>query len=328
MKTSPTTAAWPVLDKYRDTCFVVKLGGQPLTDADSLNSLAFDLSILRQSGIRVVVVHGGGPQLSEMSDRLGLKTKKVDGRRITDDTTLKLAKMVFAGEISTDIVAALRRHGVPGIGLSGVDGHMIDAERRAPVSRVNEDTGEAELIDFEHVGDVRHVDPSVLNVLLDQGFVPVVASLGSDQAGSVLNINADTVAADIAIAIGAEKLVVLSDVPGLLSDVGDRNSRIPDITVDDIRALKQSGRVSGGMLPKLESIIRTIESGTEAIHLLDGHTPHALLDELSGPGTQGTFIYSGIASTIPPLRDAAPPLRDAAPPLRHAGTVPIGHGSA
>ena len=306
MKTSPTNAAWPVLDKYRDTCFVVKLGGQPLNDPYALNSLAFDLSILRHAGIRVVVVHGGGPQLSEMSDRLGIETKKIDGRRITDNNTLKLAKMVFAGEISTDIVAALRRHGVPGIGLSGVDGRLIDAERRAPVVRVNSETGEEELIDFEHVGDVRQVDPTVLNVLLDQGFVPVVASLGSDSAGSVLNINADTVAADLAIAIGAEKLVVMSDVPGLLRDVGDRNSRIPDITVDDIRELKQAGSVSGGMLPKLDSIIRTIESGTEQIHILDGQTPHALLDELSGPGTHGTFISSA----------------------RHAGAVSIGHGSA
>ncbi len=305
MKTSPTTAAWPVLDKYRSTCFVVKLGGQPLADPEALNSLAFDLSILRQAGIRVVVVHGGGPQLSELSNRLGLETKKIDGRRITDDTTLKLAKMVFAGEISTDIVAALRRHGVPGIGLSGVDGQLIDADRRAPVMRVNQETGEDELIDFEHVGDVRHVDPSVLNVLLDQGFVPVVASLGSDEAGSVLNINADTVAADLAIAIGAAKLVVMSDVPGLLRDVGDRDSRIPDITVDDIRTLQQNGGVSGGMLPKLEGIIRAIESGTEEIHILDGHTPHALLDELSGPGTHGTFISA-----------------------RHAGNVSIGHGSA
>ena len=306
MKRSPTTEAWPVLDKYRDTCFVVKLGGQPLTDAEALNSLAFDLSILHQAGVRVVVVHGGGPQLSEMSDRLGLETKKIDGRRITDSNTLRLAKMVFAGEISTDIVAALRRHGVSGIGLSGVDGELVDAERRAPVLRTNSETGEEELIDFDHVGDIRQVNPSVLNVLLDQGFVPVVASLGSDKAGSVLNINADTVAAEIAIAIGAEKLVVMSDVPGLLRDVGDRNSRIPDITVDAVRELKQTGSVSGGMLPKLESIIRTIESGTEQIHILDGHTPHALLDELSGPGTHGTFISSA----------------------RHAGGVSIGHGPA
>ena len=135
MKTSPTTAAWPVLNKYRDTCFVVKLGGQSLTDPDALNSLAFDLSILRQTGIRVVVVHGGGPQLSEMSNRLGLETKKIDGRRITDDATLKLTKMVFAGEISTDIVAALRRHGVSGIGLSGASTRHKDHDRQPQRSR-------------------------------------------------------------------------------------------------------------------------------------------------------------------------------------------------
>ena len=292
MQQSETTAAWPVLDKYSGDCFVVKLGGRPLADPDVLNSLAFDLSILRQAGIRVVVVHGGGPQLSEMSSRLGLETKKIDGRRITDEETLKLAKMIFAGEISTDVVAALRRHGVPGIGLSGVDGQLIDARRREPVVRFNKDTGEEERIDFEHVGDVHQVDPSVLNVLLDQGFVPVVASLGSDRTGAVLNINADTVAAELAIAIGAKKLVLMSDVPGLLRDVADPSSRIADITVDDVRELSGTRSVSGGMLPKLDGIIRTIDSGAEQIHILDGHSPHALLSELSAPGSLGTVVLS------------------------------------
>jgi len=306
MKEASTSEAWPILDKYHNTCFVVKLGGQPLTDPEALNSLAFDLSVLSQTGIRVVVVHGGGPQLTEMSERLGLAVKKIDGRRVTDATTLKLAKMVFAGEISTDIVAALRRHGVPGIGLSGVDGQMIDAERRAPVLRVSPETGKEELIDFKNVGDVRRVDTSVLNLLLNEGFVPVVASLGSDKTGSVLNINADTVAAELAIAIGAEKLIVISDVPGLLRNIEDINSRISEITVEDIKKLKESGSVSGGMLPKLAGIIHTIESGTEQIHIVDGHTPHALLAELSGPGTHGTFISSA----------------------RHAIPASVGHGSA
>jgi acetylglutamate kinase len=306
MKTSETTGAWPVLDRYLGTCFVVKLGGQPLSDPDVLNSLAFDLSILCQAGIRVVVVHGGGPQLSEMSGRLGLATKKIDGRRVTDQNTLRLAKMVFAGEISTDVVAALRRHGVAGIGLSGVDGHLIDAERRAPVVRFNKETGEEELIDFEHVGDVRQVNPFVLNLLLDQGFVPVVASLGSDPSGAVLNINADTVAAELAMAVGAEKLILMSDVPGLLRDVADSSSRIAEITVEDVRELVRTDNVSGGMLPKIESIIRTIDCGTEQIHILNGHTPHVLLDELSEPGSQGTFVSS----------------------VRHATTISIRQGTA
>ena len=292
MKTSETSGAWPVLDKYRGTCFVVKLGGSLLSDSNVLNSLAFDLSILRQAGIRIVVVHGGGSQLSELADQLGLETKKVNGRRITDKQTLKLAKMVFAGEISTDVVAALRRHGVPGVGLSGVDGDLIDAERRAPVPCVDKETGEEKLVDFEHVGEVRHVNPSVLNVLLDQGFIPVVASLAADEAGEVLNINADTIAADLAIALGAEKLILLSDIPGLLRDVRDRSTRITQITVNDVQALLRAGGVADGMIPKLNGVIRTIKSGTEQVHIMDGHTPHALLDELSGPGSHGTFISS------------------------------------
>ncbi len=281
------------------SCFVVKLGGQPLTDPRVLDTLAADLASLRRQGIRLVVIHGGGEQLSRMSRQMGIQSRKINGRRVTCDKTLKLAKMVFAGEISTDIVAALRRHGVHGVGLSGVDGGIISAVRRSPVQMTNRKTGEVEVVDFQHVGDIYGVDPAILNLLMNNGFIPVIASLAADADGKVLNINADTIAADIAIALGAEKLFMMSDVPGVLRDVGDRSTRIPDMTVEDARALIRSGAVGDGMLPKLDGAIRTIEGGVLNIHLMDGHTPHAILAEVSSPGSHGTSIAGDASRSHP-----------------------------
>ena len=281
------------------SCFVVKLGGQPLTDPRVLDTLAADLASLRRQGIRLVVIHGGGEQLSRMSRQMGIQSRKINGRRVTCDKTLKLAKMVFAGEISTDIVAALRRHGVHGVGLSGVDGGIISAVRRSPVQMTNRKTGQVEVVDFQHVGDIYGVDPAILNLLMNNGFIPVIASLAADADGKVLNINADTIAADIAIALGAEKLFMMSDVPGVLRDVGDRSTRIPDMTVEDARALIRSGVVGDGMLPKLDGAIRTIEGGVSNIHLMDGHTPHAILAEVSSPGSHGTSITGDASRSHP-----------------------------
>jgi len=298
MNVSSSVGAWPVLGQHQGDCFVLKLGGRPLSEPDVLDNLAFDLALLSREGIRIVIVHGGGPQLSDLSARLGLETRKVNGRRVTDRDTLKLAKMVFSGEISTDVVAALRRHGVSGIGLSGVDGHLIDARRRLPVELLNRETEETQVVDFGYVGDIAGVNPSILNVLLDQGFVPVVASLGADPDGEVLNINADTVAAEVAIALGARKLILMSDVPGLLRNLGDADTRIPEMTIHDARELVNSGIVLNGMLPKLESAIRTVEAGTPHVHLMDGQTPHALLDEVSHPGSHGTFVRAHSQETV------------------------------
>lgn len=279
------------LNRFAGSCFVVKIGGRPLTDPAVLDMLAADLAELRVTGVRVVVVHGGGPQLSQMSDRLGLKTQKVNGRRVTDTETLRLAKMVFAGEISTDIVAALRRHGVAGVGLSGVDGGVIHAVRRRPKLVVDKATGEETVVDFQHVGDIDGVDTRILDLLMDNGFIPVVASLAADHDGQVLNVNADTVAADVALGLGAEKLFLMSDVPGVLRDVHDRSSRIVDLTLADARDFVRSGAVGDGMIPKLDSAIRTVEGGVRGIHMMDGHTAHAILEELSSPGSHGTFIF-------------------------------------
>src|SRR5213075_469333 len=192
-----------------------KLSGKVTENRDNLASLAEELALLHQVGIRICVVHGGGKQLTELAEQLGIEQTIIDGRRVTDDATLDMAKMIFAGKINTDILAALRHRGVEAVGLSGVDGNIVHAERRPPKEIVNRETGTREHVDFGNVGDVVEINARLLTVLLDHGYLPVISSLGADSEGAVFNINADTIAAEIAVQLKAEKLILLTDVDGL-----------------------------------------------------------------------------------------------------------------
>ncbi|HET6890403.1 MAG TPA: acetylglutamate kinase, partial [Pyrinomonadaceae bacterium] len=212
--------ALPYIQRFKGQTFVVKLSGKATEDRQNLISLAEELALLHQVGIRLCVVHGGGKQLSELASRMGIEQTIIDGRRVTDDATLEMAKMVFAGKINTDILSALRNRGVEAVGLSGVDGNIVHAERRPPKEVLNRETGERAEVDFGHVGDVVQINARLLTVLLDQGYLPVVSSLGADTAGTVFNINADTIAAEIAIQLRAEKIILLSDVDGLYLQPG------------------------------------------------------------------------------------------------------------
>ena len=191
---------------FKGKTFVVKLSGKATEDAANLASLAEELALLHQVGIRLSVVHGGGKQLSDLASRLGIEQTIINGRRVTDDETLEMAKMIFAGKINTDILAALRQRGIEAVGLSGVDGNIVHAARRPPKEILNRATGEHEHVDFGHVGDILEINSRLLCVLLDQGYLPVVSSLGADDEGMVFNINADTVAAEIAVRLAGRKI--------------------------------------------------------------------------------------------------------------------------
>src|SRR5438094_6628481 len=191
--------ALPYIQRFKGKTFVVKFSGKVTEDRDRLISLCEELALLHQVGIRVCVVHGGGKQLSDLAQKLGIEQTIIEGRRVTDDDTLEMAKMIFAGKINTDILAALRHRGVEAVGLSGVDGNIVHAERRPAKEVVNRETGESEHVDFGHVGDILEINARLLTVLLDHGYLPVVSSLGADAEGKVFNINADTIAAAIAI---------------------------------------------------------------------------------------------------------------------------------
>ncbi len=233
--------ALPYIQRFQGQTFVVKLSGKATEDQTNLSSLAEELALLHQVGIRICVVHGGGKQLSELASRMGIEQTIIEGRRVTDDATLEMAKMIFAGKINTDILAALRNRGIEAVGLSGVDGNIVHAERRPPREVTNRETGESSQVDFGHVGDVIEINSRLLTVLLDHGYLPVISSLGADAEGTVFNINADTIAAEIAIQLQAEKLILLSDVDGIYLRAGDPGAKLSRLTAEEAEALIRDG---------------------------------------------------------------------------------------
>ena len=274
---------------YRDQTFVVKLGGDVMSEPEALDHVTQQVSLLASLSIRIVVVHGGGTQATALSRRLGVEPVIVAGRRVTDDTALEVAKMVYAGTLNTDLLASLRAHAVPAVGLSGVDGHLLTARRRPPV-RVTDDAGVTREVDYGHVGDIEAVDTGVLRTLLDARFVPVVASLAGDDDGHVYNVNADTVAESLAVALRAMKLIFLTGAPGVLRDRADPSSLVTFADPDDLAELMASGALAGGMRPKVEACIRAATGGVERTHIIDGRAPDALLLEVFTGAGCGTMI--------------------------------------
>lgn len=274
---------------YRDHAFVVKLGGDVLADRHQLDQVAEQLALLASLSIRLVVVHGGGPQASALSRRLGHEPQMVAGRRVTDDAALEVVTMVYRGLLSTQLVSALHRAGVQAVGLSGVDGELVAARRRPPVP-VRDDDGTERVVDYGHVGDIDRVNPLVVHALLDARFVPVVSSLAGDSDGNVYNVNADTVAESLAIALQAHKLIFLTGVPGVLRDRNDVSTLVTFADPDDLAELMASGALAGGMRPKVEACIRAATGGVERTHIIDGRVPDALLLEVFTGSGCGTMI--------------------------------------
>jgi acetylglutamate kinase len=237
-----------------------------------------------------VLVHGGGPQATDLSERLGLTPEFFEGRRITDEQTLEVAKMVFAGKINVELLGALRREDLRAVGLSGVSGDVIHAVRREPKEMVDRETGESRQVDFGHVGDITDVDPHLIETLLEAGYLPVVASLAADADGSVLNINADTVATELAIELRADKLLVLTNVKGVLRDPEDPKSAINLLSAKEAESLIEEGVIAKGMIPKVTNLIRAVRGGVGRTHILSGRNDHALLVELFTKEGSGTMI--------------------------------------
>lgn len=282
--------ALPYIQRFKGKTFVVKFSGKVTENRDNLISLCEELALLHQVGIRLCVIHGGGKQLTELAQRLGVAQTVINGRRVTDDETLELAKMIFAGKINTEILAALRNKGVEAVGLSGVDGNIVHAERRPPKEMVNRETGEKERIDFGHVGDVLEINDHLLQVLLDSSYLPVISSLGADDEGRIFNINADTIASEIAAHLQAEKLVLLSDVDGLYLNAKDVSSKLSRLTASEAQKLIDDGTATGGMIPKLQSIISLLRRGVKSAHIISGTQRNALLSEVFTDEGTGTMI--------------------------------------
>jgi len=273
--------ALPYIRRFAGRTIVVKYGGNALAGTsgdDALSVFATDIVMMRLVGMRPVVVHGGGPQISELMGRLGKTAEFKDGLRVTDAETVDIARMVLIGQVNPQIVSAINVHGDYAVGVSGEDGGLIRAVARNP--------------ELGFVGDVASINPGVLQRLLDDEFIPVVATVGADTEGQAFNINADTVAGEIAAALGAEKLVYLTDIDGLRRDIADAASLIRQTTPDELDQLINEGIIEGGMIPKVSSCISAVRNGVGRAHILDGRTPHALLLELFTDAGVGTMVHN------------------------------------
>jgi acetylglutamate kinase len=271
--------ALPYIRRFNGTTVVVKYGGNALagtSDHDALALFAEDVVLMRLVGLRPIVVHGGGPQISDLMARLGKTTEFRDGLRVTDAETVGIARMVLIGQVNPQIVAAINVHGPYAVGVSGEDGGLIKAAPRRP--------------ELGFVGDVTSINPELLKGLLADEFVPVVATIGTDETGQAYNINADTVAGAIAEAMGAEKLVYLTDIEGLRRDVADAASLIRRTTADELEALMADGTIGGGMIPKVSSCVQAVRNGVHSAHVLDGRIPHVLLLEIFTDDGIGTMV--------------------------------------
>ncbi len=264
----------PYIQRWRGKVVVIKYGGNAMTDSALARRFAEDVVLMHQVGILPLVVHGGGPQIGDLMERLGKKPEFRDGLRVTDAETLDIARMVLVGKVNRDIVGAINIH--LAVGVSGEDGGLITAAARNP--------------ELGFVGDVDSVDPALLTKLFAEGLIPVMSTIGADASGQAYNINADTVAGAVAEAIGAEKVVYLTNVEGLYEDLDNKDSLIRRISADELQTKIESGQITDGMIPKIEACIRAVKNGVTSAHLLDGRIPHVALLEIFTDAGIGTMI--------------------------------------
>ena len=286
--------AAPYIRLFKGKVFVLKVGGEVFADLGSTRALMEQVGILNQVGIRVVLVHGGGPQSTKLAAALGLDATFIDGRRVTDGASLDVATMVLNGQINTRVLASCRDLGIPAVGISGVDAGLIRAFRRAPVQKEGEQP-----IDYGFVGDIESVDADVLRKQLDNALMPVVSPLSCDSSGNLLNINADTVAAAIAAELKAEKLILATGAPGILDDAADPTSLISYIDRAGLLRLKQTGKLADGMLPKAAAIDAALGNGVERVHVISYKVPDSLLLEVFTNEGTGTLVVNDIAALSP-----------------------------
>ncbi|HEY1773109.1 MAG TPA: acetylglutamate kinase [Gammaproteobacteria bacterium] len=274
---------------FRGKTFVFKLGGEVLEDPKIRRTVCEQLAVLWSFSIKLVLVHGGGTGIDTLCETLRLPVEKVAGRRITTAQVLDAAKMVLAGSLHTDLLADLRAAGLPVAGVSGVDGGLLTARKRQPV-QMKDDAGQSQFVDFGLVGDIEKVNPTLLQHLLQGEYVPVITPLSANDKGEVFNTNADTVAAEIAVSLNAEKLFFLLKVPGLLDDINRPSSLVPFATLEGIEGLENSGKVSGGMRPKLTAVKRALTGGVASAHLVSGVMPDAVLTEVFTNQGSGSMV--------------------------------------
>ncbi|MBR6653099.1 MAG: acetylglutamate kinase [Oscillospiraceae bacterium] len=273
--------ALPYIQKYHGKTVVIKYGGNAMINEELKAAVMGDICLLSCIGIRVVLVHGGGPELSAMLKKVGKESKFINGLRYTDEETRDLAQMVFAGKLNKDLVAQINAQGGRAMGLCGVDGNMLTVKKK-----------ESD-VDYGYVGEMTAVDPGPINAVLDAGYIPVITCVGADENGVIYNVNADTMACYVATAVQAENIILMTDIRGLLEDKDDENTLISSVYTNEIPGLIEKGIVAGGMIPKLQCCVDTINSGVAKAAIIDGRILHAILIEMLSNEGIGTMIYKG-----------------------------------
>ncbi len=279
--------ALPYIREFYGSCMVIKIGGHVMIDERILENTIRDILLLYFIGIKPIVVHGGGPEISEKMEKFGIKPRFIDGLRVTDEKTMEIVEMVLDGKINSRIVSLFIKNGGKAVGISGKDGLLIVAKKKLIKRKRG---GMEEIIDLGFVGETEHINPDILKILIDRGYIPVVSPIASDLEGNTYNINADIVAGHIASAIKAKKLIILTDVPGILLNPDDRNSLISRIRLEELEKMVEKGVFRGGMLPKIEAVIRALKGGVEKAHIIDGSREHAILLELFTKEGIGTMV--------------------------------------
>lgn len=282
--------ALPYIEKFHGSYVVIKYGGHAMLDEEAKDWTVKDTILLRYIGMKPVIVHGGGPEITQAMKKMGKKPEFVEGLRVTDEETLDIVKMVLVGKINTDIVSRINKFNGKGVGLSGKDNKLILAKKR--VHKIVKEGFEKE-VDLGHVGETVKVNPEVIDILTDKGFIPVISPIGITEEGNSLNLNSDTVAGDVAAALGAKKLVILTDVSGVMRDLNDKKSMINEIKVSEVESLLKKNIIEGSMIPKLQACADAIRGGVSRAHIIDGRVKHSILLELLTDEGVGTMVKGG-----------------------------------
>ena len=278
LKAEILSQALPYIQKYNNKIVVIKYGGNAMINEELKMNVITDVVLLSEIGVKVILVHGGGPEISKTLKKVGKESKFIDGLRYTDEETIDIVQMVLAGKTNKDLVKLIMQKGGNAMGVSGIDNMLIEAEKY-----------EAEH-DLGYVGAVKEIHPQMIMDMLEKGYIPVIASVGMDKDGHTYNINADTAAAEIASAVGAENMILVSDIPGLLEDRNDEDTLIPLVHVYEVNALMNRGIISGGMIPKIDCCVRAVRQDVKKAVIIDGRIPHSILIEMLSKEGIGTMI--------------------------------------
>ena len=279
--------ALPYIRSFAGKTVVIKYGGAAMTSKALQDAVMQDITLMKFCGMKPVIVHGGGPEISSLSKQMGIEPQFIDGLRVTDAATMDIVQMALLGKTNRSIVTQLNQHGAGAIGLSGQDSHLLRAKKR-----MHQHIKTNKLIDLGFVGDVEAVNSNIIETLTAQGYVPVIAPIGVDANGQAFNINADSVAGEIAAALKAEKLVFLTDVEGIYADKNNPASLVNQLSVNDAKKWIQTGKLAGGMIPKLQACIHALTTGTQRVHIIDGRVQHSLLLEIFTDKGIGTMVVN------------------------------------